>query len=318
LAIELNGDGVTANDLGDDDLGPNNLQNYPLLTSAVTVAGETTIRGTLNSNSEFSYRIEFFSNAALDPSGYGEGENYLGFVNVTTDVDGDASFAFEPPTPVPVGQFITTTATRLDEETLEPVETSEFSLGVIVTATAAASADFDNDGDADGADFLTWQRGVGLPAATHAQGDADGDADVDAADLAAWKADFGAVAASTIASVSEPLSGTHPAVSEKLPHVAEFLRNSHGHVSERRPYRPGSVAPSPGSAAVGRLANDPRASAANDHLSANLRDKQPLAQHTYRDHLWKNGALSDGEPADEHATVTSLADAVFERLGRWP
>jgi hypothetical protein len=54
-------------------------------------------------------------------------------------------------------------------------------------------SDFDADGDVDGADFLTWQRGLGITMnATTAQGDADlTDAlDVDAADLALWTEEF--------------------------------------------------------------------------------------------------------------------------------
>jgi hypothetical protein len=60
-----------------------------------------------------------------------------------------------------------------------------------VVPAAPLGADFDSDGDVDGADFLTWQRGLGTAAATKAQGDADGDADVDGADLGLWKSQFG-------------------------------------------------------------------------------------------------------------------------------
>ncbi len=194
LAVDLGGDGVTLNDLGDDDLGPNNLQNYPVLAAATTIGSATTIVGSLNSNSDSTYLIEFYSNTVLDPSGYGEGENYLGFVNVTTNAVGDASFSFAPPAAVPAGKFITSTATRLDDETLEPVESSEFSRGIVVNPLGS---DFDSDGDVDGGDLLAWQRGLGSTgsAATHAKGNADNDTDVDGNDLIVWRNQFGSAAA---------------------------------------------------------------------------------------------------------------------------
>ncbi|MBA3484221.1 MAG: right-handed parallel beta-helix repeat-containing protein, partial [Pirellulales bacterium] len=52
------------------------------------------------------------------------------------------------------------------------------------------SADFDGDDDVDGADFLTWQRGLGGPA-TPANGNATNDGAVDGADLAVWAIQFG-------------------------------------------------------------------------------------------------------------------------------
>src|SRR5439155_23562524 len=57
-------DGVTENDLvpGDPDTGANNLQNFPVLTSAVTVGTTTTITGTFNSTPNHNFRIEFFTN----------------------------------------------------------------------------------------------------------------------------------------------------------------------------------------------------------------------------------------------------------------
>jgi hypothetical protein len=63
-----------------------------------------------------------------------------------------------------------------------------------VQTTVVLSADFDNDSDTDGADFLTWQRGLGLAgaAATRTNGNADGDLDVDGADLDVWRNSFGA------------------------------------------------------------------------------------------------------------------------------
>jgi hypothetical protein len=75
--------------------------------------------------------------------------------------------------------------------------------GIAVAPTV--DADFDNDGDVDGADFLTWQRGLGITTgATNGQGDADGNGAVNAADLAAWKASFGPAAIGAAGAVPEP------------------------------------------------------------------------------------------------------------------
>jgi hypothetical protein len=62
------------------------------------------------------------------------------------------------------------------------------------------SPDFDADGDVDGADFLTWQRGLGISGnAAAADGDADGDKDVDGMDLGYWKTQFAGPASAAIA-----------------------------------------------------------------------------------------------------------------------
>jgi hypothetical protein len=71
-----------------------------------------------------------------------------------------------------------------------------------------SNGDFDGDGDVDGADFLTWQRGLGLTGQPDATtGDSDDDGDVDAADLALWQSHFGgAPAVAAIGAVPEPAS----------------------------------------------------------------------------------------------------------------
>jgi hypothetical protein len=109
LGIDLNGDGVTMNTPGGPHTGPNNLQNFPVLTSVTNSGGTTTIQGTLNSVASTQFRIEFFAGAAADPSGFGQGQTFLGFANATTDGSGNASFTFM--TPTPVGTIFTATAT---------------------------------------------------------------------------------------------------------------------------------------------------------------------------------------------------------------
>ena len=93
LGISLQGDaGPTSNDPGDGDTGSNNLQNYPVLTSASVAGGIATISGTFNSEFNKQYRLEFFASVECNKSGFGEGQTFLGFDNVTTDASGNASF----------------------------------------------------------------------------------------------------------------------------------------------------------------------------------------------------------------------------------
>ncbi|MEP6570470.1 MAG: DUF4214 domain-containing protein [Acidobacteriota bacterium] len=140
LGIDLlggteNAFGVTANDSCDIDSGPNNkLQNFPVITTANSVAGNTTVTGTLNSAASTTFRIEFFANSSCDPSGNGEGQTFIGFTTVSTDGSCNASFNVSFPVAVPGGQFITATAT-------DPANnTSEFSNCRFVTSPTAASA----------------------------------------------------------------------------------------------------------------------------------------------------------------------------------
>ena len=114
--------------------GANRLLNYPVLTSAVTSNGTTTIQGSLNSLASKTYIIDFYANASANlqaPSG----QSYLGSTAVTTSGGCTGSFpvAISSPAPVPAGQFITATAT-------DPTgNTSEFSAPQIVTGTGTAA-----------------------------------------------------------------------------------------------------------------------------------------------------------------------------------
>jgi hypothetical protein len=86
-------------------------------------------------------------------------------------------------------------------------------LGVdnITAAGAPQDADFNNDTKVDGADFLIWQRGLGV-GTTNAQGDANSDSAVTTADLTVWKSKFGGSAIVAGALVPEPASSVVIAV----------------------------------------------------------------------------------------------------------
>src|SRR5205085_8553583 len=48
LQIDLKGDGISPNDAGDADSGPNNMQNFPNVSAAASDATSTGVRGTLS------------------------------------------------------------------------------------------------------------------------------------------------------------------------------------------------------------------------------------------------------------------------------
>jgi hypothetical protein len=81
------------------------------------------------------------------------------------------------------------------------------------------SADFDGDLDVDGADFLTWQQGVGIASgALQIQGDANNDHAINAADVTEWRTSFGKNVAmfAGVPSVGLGVSVPEPAVAPAL------------------------------------------------------------------------------------------------------
>jgi titin len=132
LGIDLDADGVTPNDVGDNDSGPNRLQNYPVIASTSRLGTRVDLSGGLNSTPNTTFRIEFFSNATCSPAGNGEGRSFLGFQRVTTDGDGNATFVPHSMV-VPAGEALFT-ATATDPAG----NTSEFSPCVAAQVAPAA------------------------------------------------------------------------------------------------------------------------------------------------------------------------------------
>ena len=128
LGIDLGGNGVTLNTPGGPHYGPNNLQNFPVLGVAVNFGASTAIQGTLNGAPTSTFTVQLFSSPAADPSGYGEGQKYLGSTTVTTDAAGNGAFNVTFPVAVPAGQVIGATATD------SIGDTSEFSKDFVVVA----------------------------------------------------------------------------------------------------------------------------------------------------------------------------------------
>jgi hypothetical protein len=133
---QAHNDAILANSIHDSgglgiELAPgaNNDQAFPDLTSATLANTGTVVTGTLTSTPDTTFTLEFFANDVCNPSGYGEGQFWLGDASVTTDANGQAPFAVTVGEAAP-GQFIAATATDPQNNT------SAFSACVVVSRAA--------------------------------------------------------------------------------------------------------------------------------------------------------------------------------------
>jgi parallel beta-helix repeat protein len=143
LGIDIGGDGVTANDAGDADGGPNGRQNFPSLAAVGTTGTSVSVAGTLNSTPGGTFALDFYANPPGTPAGAGAGLTYLGSAVVAAGADGAAPFSVRFTAAVPPGAVVTATATAADGST------SEFSLGMAGTAVELPVADAGPDQTAD-------------------------------------------------------------------------------------------------------------------------------------------------------------------------
>ena len=130
-AIDLGGDGRTPNDPAPDaDIGANNLQNFPVVTSAIAVGTQLRVDGALTSAPLTQYRIELFASPASDPQMHRLLDTFL----VTTDASGVATFSrtLFLTTPLAASDVVTATATNTTTR-----DTSELSAPATVTAVSA-------------------------------------------------------------------------------------------------------------------------------------------------------------------------------------
>ena len=114
LGIDLADDGVTPNDPADLDAGPNEELNFPVITSAGFSGGQTTIRGTIDIDTNPTQAVVEVFRARPDPSNYGEGELYLGSAN--PDAVGNWSVTV---TGLVTGDSVTATSTDMNDNSSE-------------------------------------------------------------------------------------------------------------------------------------------------------------------------------------------------------
>jgi titin len=183
MGIDHGNDDFTLNDALDADTGPNGLQNFPVIIST-TPGASTTIFGRFHSRPNTTYTLDFYASATADPTGFGEGQRYLGAATFTTEANGDVHYFTVTVSGSSVaGEAISATATDPDGNTSEfsgnrpptasaggPYTISE-GTGVTLDASASADPDFDaltyswdvngdgNFGDATGVQpTLNWAQ----------------------------------------------------------------------------------------------------------------------------------------------------------------
>ena len=125
LGIELGTGGVpSANILGGSATGPNLRENDPILTTAISSAGQpTVITGDINSAPGRTIFVDFYTDAAEGLGGYGQGQTYVGSTTVVTSISGNAAFTISIPG-LARNAIVSATATDATSGT------SEFSLDV--------------------------------------------------------------------------------------------------------------------------------------------------------------------------------------------
>jgi hypothetical protein len=137
--------GVTANDTGDGDAGPNALMNFPVITSAIHDPTATTVSGTIDPPG-YPVVIEVFRAIPGNYSQHGQGAVFLGSTNAT-----GPSWTLALTGALP-GQFLTATATDVAGNT------SEFSLNAPVWSDNQQEADY---GDAPDPSYPTLKANNG-------------------------------------------------------------------------------------------------------------------------------------------------------------
>ncbi len=115
--------GVTANDVNDTDSGPNNLQNFPVLSDGSATPASITINGILDVPAgivtPLAYTLAFYESTSCDGSGNGEGLTYLGSQSVGFVSSSENFSVTLPIAPASGATAITATATDPNGNTSE-------------------------------------------------------------------------------------------------------------------------------------------------------------------------------------------------------
>ncbi len=153
-ATDTNADGISPNDIGDLDDGPQQLLNYPILSVSNYTVIEATVTVDLDINDNFGeqrgYRIEFFANSSITDRG---GEIYLGYLDVEGDVTKEKA-TLQLPSSVTSDYYISATTSIIKSPAFTELvpelafgATSEFSKSVALPTAEICDNNIDDDGD---------------------------------------------------------------------------------------------------------------------------------------------------------------------------
>jgi len=160
LGIDLQDNLVTMNDLLDPDKLANQELNFPVITGAVLFGGQTTISGTLDIDSNpVNAIVEIFSLNIPDPSGFGEGDNYL--TQTVPAANGNWSVTVSG---IVLGTSVSATTTDVNNNT------SEFASDIAVTNTVNITVTTNPAGlsfSVDGIVYSNQQTFAWLPFTNH-------------------------------------------------------------------------------------------------------------------------------------------------------
>jgi len=176
LGIDLGGSGVPVPNDSLGHNGPNNFQDFPVLILAASNATNTAVTGTFSSGNlpdgspyqpDTTITLDFYANTSPDPSGYGQGQTFLGSYQVQTDATGYV--AFTTPSGVlaapPAGEsYVTATATDPSGDT------SEFSADLPVSLDLPTVTVTDAGGAYTGSAFTAVGTAIGVDGTTPVAG----------------------------------------------------------------------------------------------------------------------------------------------------
>lgn len=160
LGIDLGWNGVTPDDAGDSDSGPNGLQNFGVLSNVVVTGPATQVDILVDTDTtNATYDIQVFANTACHASGFGQGQRLVGSFKRSSNGAGDIVASLALTEAVPPGQWLTATVTQVATG-----NTSEFSACVAVPAGTSGSITSATPANGKGGEGFLVFRGSNLPA----------------------------------------------------------------------------------------------------------------------------------------------------------